>query len=51
MLANLYMNQFLKYWRITWKGEAFQAQVVTYADDFVILSRGKRWRHWIGRGR
>jgi RNA-directed DNA polymerase len=40
LLANLYMNRFLKYWRVTGKGEAFQAQVVTYADDFVILSRG-----------
>jgi RNA-directed DNA polymerase len=39
LLANLYMNRFLKYWRITGKGEAFQAQVVNYADDFVILSR------------
>ena len=39
MLANLYMNRFLKYWRITGRGEAFQAQVVKYADDFVILSR------------
>jgi len=33
MLANLYMNRFLKYWQITGKGEAYQAQVVTYADD------------------
>lgn len=40
MLANLYMNRFLKHWRITGKGKAFRAQVVTYADDFVILSRG-----------
>ena len=40
LLANLYMNRFLKYWRITGKGEAFQGQVITYADDFVILSRG-----------
>src|SRR6266545_4164310 len=40
MLANLYMNRFLKYWRITGKRDAFQGQVVTYADDFVILSRG-----------
>src|SRR6266849_317383 len=38
-LANLYMNRFLKYWRITGRGERFQAQVVNYADDFVILSR------------
>jgi RNA-directed DNA polymerase len=40
LLANLYMNRFLKYWRITGRGEIFQAQVVNYADDFVILSRG-----------
>jgi RNA-directed DNA polymerase len=40
LLANLYMNRFLKYWRITGRGDKFQAQVVTYADDFVILSRG-----------
>jgi RNA-directed DNA polymerase len=40
MLANLYMNRFLKYWRITGKSKAFHARVITYADDFVILSRG-----------
>ncbi len=39
LLANLYMNRFLKYWRITGRGEVYQAQVVNYADDFVILSR------------
>src|SRR5437879_5228546 len=39
MLANLYMNRFLKYWRITGRRERFQAHVVNYADDFVILSR------------
>ena len=39
LLANLYMNRFLKYWQITGRGNAFQAQVVNYADDFVILSR------------
>jgi len=44
MLANLYMNRFLKYWRITGRGEAFQAHVVNYADDFVILSRGNAVR-------
>jgi RNA-directed DNA polymerase len=27
-------------WRITKRGEQFQARVVNYADDFVILSRG-----------
>src|SRR5450759_2407308 len=41
LLANLYMNRFLKYWRITGRGEVFHAQVVNYADDFVILSRRK----------
>jgi len=40
MLANLHMNRFLKHWRITGKSKAFRAQVITYADDFVILSRG-----------
>ena len=39
LLANLYMNRFLKYWRITGRRERFQAHVVNYADDFVILSR------------
>jgi RNA-directed DNA polymerase len=33
LLANLYMNRFLKYWRITGRGEIFRAQVVNYADD------------------
>src|SRR5260370_15130963 len=41
LLANLYMNRLLKGWRNTKRGEQFQAHVVTYADDFVILSRGK----------
>ena len=39
LLANIYMNRFLKYWRLTGSGEAFRAHVVAYADDFVILSR------------
>ena len=41
MLANLYMNRFLKHWRFTGRDEAFCAHVICYADDFVILSRGK----------
>jgi RNA-directed DNA polymerase len=40
VLANLYMNRFLKHWRLTGRGEAFRAHVINYADDFVILSRG-----------
>jgi RNA-directed DNA polymerase len=41
LLANIYMNRFLKHWRLTGCGEAFRARVVCYADDFVILSRGR----------
>jgi RNA-directed DNA polymerase len=41
LLANLYINRFLKHWRLQGKTEAFRAHVVSYADDFVILSRGK----------
>jgi RNA-directed DNA polymerase len=40
LLANLYMNRFLKHWRFTGCGEAFRARVIAYADDFVILSCG-----------
>jgi RNA-directed DNA polymerase len=40
LLANLYMNRFLKFWRISGRGVAYQAEVINYADDFVILSRG-----------
>ena len=41
LLANIYMNRFLKHWRLTGCGETFHAHVVSYADDFVILSRGR----------
>ena len=40
LLANIYINRFLKHWRQSGCGEAFRAHVVSYADDFVILSRG-----------
>jgi RNA-directed DNA polymerase len=40
LLANIYMNRFLKHWRLSKCDEAFRAHVVAYADDFVILSRG-----------
>jgi RNA-directed DNA polymerase len=40
LVANLYMNRFLKYWRQTGKGEVWDAHIINYADDFVILSRG-----------
>jgi RNA-directed DNA polymerase len=41
LLANLYMNRFLKFWRLKECGKTFRACVVNSADDFVILSRGK----------
>jgi RNA-directed DNA polymerase len=41
LLANLYMNRMLKGWKQTGRGEQFRAQIVNYADDFVILSRGR----------
>src|SRR5467141_2624478 len=41
LLANIYMNRFLKHWRLSGCGEAFRAHVVSYADDFVILGRGR----------
>jgi RNA-directed DNA polymerase len=49
-LANLYMNRMLKGFRQTRREEQFQARMVNYADDFVILSRGKaaetlEWTH------
>src|SRR5262245_13110713 len=40
LLANIYMNRFLKHWRLSGRDQAFRAHVVAYADDFVILSRG-----------
>ena len=41
LLANLYMNRFLKHWRRTGRGETYRAHIIAYADDFVILSRGQ----------
>lgn len=41
LLANIYMHRFLKYWHQCGKGRQFSALIVNYADDFVILSRGK----------
>jgi len=41
LLANLYMNRMLKGWRQAGRGEQWRARIVNYADDFVILSRGK----------
>lgn len=53
LLANLYMNRFLKYWREQEMGEKLKAEIVSYADDFVILirwspqrGRAERARDW-----
>ena len=52
LLANIYMNRFLKAWRERGMGQRLRAKVVVYADDFVILCKGtsgealdvtKRW--------
>jgi RNA-directed DNA polymerase len=50
-LANVYMNRFLKYWRQSGRSAACKAHVVSYADDFVILSRGhaEEAKTWAGR--
>ena len=51
MLANVYMNRFLKYWRQSGRNAAYQAHVVSYADDFVILSRehAEEAKAWTGQ--
>lgn len=40
LLANIYMNRYLRAFRERGLGEELQAKVVSYADDFVILCRG-----------
>jgi RNA-directed DNA polymerase len=41
LLANIYMNRFLRVFLERGKDREFAARLVSYADDFVILSRGK----------
>lgn len=41
LLANRYMNRYLRYWKQCAGERRFGARLVNYADDFVILSRGK----------
>src|SRR6516225_5353916 len=49
-LANVYMNRFLKYWRQSGRSAVYRAHIVSYADDFVILSRGhaEEAKTWTG---
>jgi len=35
------MNRFPKHWRQTGRGDTWKAHIINYADDFVILSRGR----------
>jgi RNA-directed DNA polymerase len=51
LLANIYMHRFLRAWRDRGKDQQYQARVINYADDFVILSRGHAtealtWTRW-----
>ncbi len=41
LLANIYMNLYLRLWRRKRKDEQYAARIIAYADDFVILSRGR----------
>ncbi|WP_456783925.1 hypothetical protein [Bradyrhizobium sp. USDA 4516] len=34
------MNRFRKHWRLSGRREAFRGPIISYADDFIILSRG-----------
>lgn len=40
LLANIYMRRFLKAWEQRGNERKFNARIVNYADDFVILCRG-----------
>jgi RNA-directed DNA polymerase len=51
LLANIYMHRYLRVWTERGKGEQYRSRIVNYADDFVILSRGKatealEWTRW-----
>jgi len=39
LLANIYLNRFLRAWRERKKGEQYNARIVAYADDFVVLCK------------
>lgn len=41
LLANIYMHRFLRAWRQRDKGRQYRARIISYADDFVIVSRGQ----------
>lgn len=41
LLANIYFRRFLKAWEELGLERKFQSRIVNYADDFVILTRGR----------
>ena len=41
LLANIYMRRFLKAWERRGNDRRFDSRIVNYADDFVILCRGR----------
>ena len=41
LLANIYMRRFVLGWKQLGHEQRLEARIVNYADDFVILSRGK----------
>jgi group II intron reverse transcriptase/maturase len=41
LLANLYMRRFVLGWKQQGHGQRLDARIVNYADDFVILTRGR----------
>ena len=43
LLANIYMNRFLKHWRRTGRGEAFRAHVVASSFSAAVM-QPRRWR-------
>ncbi len=52
LLANIYMHRFLRAWRERGLEHTFRARIVNYADDFVILTRGRAeealdWTRWV----
>jgi len=51
LLANIYMHRYLRAWRERGKANQFEARLINYADDLVILSRGQaeralQWTRW-----
>jgi RNA-directed DNA polymerase len=51
LLANIYINRLLRAFRERSIDHEYRARIVSYADDFVVLSRGKakqalRWVRW-----